>query len=133
MQNIKKLKLINFKRFKKFEVEFTSEINTIIGDNEAGKSSILQAIEMVAGGSRNKVETIGVESLLNKDSVVDFFVGEKTFENLPEIHIEVYLNDDSNPDLIGKHHTSGNASLSGLHMICHPSEELAADINQVLA
>ncbi len=132
MQYIKKLKLINFKRFKKFEVEFTSEINTIIGDNEAGKSSILQAIEMVAGGSRNKVETIGVESLLNKDSVADYFLDDKFFENLPEIHIEVYLSDDGNPDLVGKHN-SDNASVSGLHMICHPSEELAAEINQVLA
>lgn len=133
MQHIKKLKLINFKRFKEFEVEFTSEINTIIGDNEAGKSSILQAIELVAGGSRNKVETIGIESLLNKDSVADFFAGDKSFENLPEIHIEVYLSDDGKPELVGKHHNSGNASLSGLHMICHPSEELAAEINQVLA
>lgn len=132
MQYIKKLKLINFKRFKKFEVEFTSKINTIIGDNEAGKSSILQAIEMVAGGSRNKVETIGVESLLNKDSVADFFVDDKSFENLPEIHIEVYLSEDDNPDLVGKNN-SDNANVSGLHMICHPSEELAAEINQVLA
>ena len=30
MQYIKKLKLTNFKRFKEFEVEFSSEINTII-------------------------------------------------------------------------------------------------------
>ncbi|RTE85493.1 hypothetical protein EYQ95_11280 [Lysobacter sp. N42] len=48
MQYIKKLKLFNFKRFRKFEVEFSSETNTIIGDNESGKSSILQAIERVA-------------------------------------------------------------------------------------
>jgi hypothetical protein len=132
MQYIKKLKLVNFKRFKKFDVEFTSEINTIIGDNEAGKSSILQAIELVAGGSRNKVETIGVECLLNKETVADFFAAEKSFENLPELHVEVYLSDEGNPDLVGKHN-SDNASVSGLHMICLPNEELAAEINQVLA
>ena len=57
MQYIKKLKLLNFKRFKEFEVEFDSKINTIIGDNEAGKSSILQAIELLSSGSRNKVES----------------------------------------------------------------------------
>lgn len=132
MQYIKKLKLINLKRFKEFEVKFTSEINTIIGDNEAGKSSILQAIDLVAGGSRNKVETIGIESLVNKDSVVEFFADDKSFENLPEIHVEVYLSDDSNPDLVGKHN-SDSASVSGLHMICHPNEELSDEINQVLA
>ncbi len=66
MQYINKLKLLNFKRFRNFEVEFNPETNTIIGDNEAGKSSILLAIEMVASGSRNKVETTGAESILIK-------------------------------------------------------------------
>jgi putative ATP-dependent endonuclease of OLD family len=132
MQYIKKLKLFNFKRFRQFEVEFSSETNTIIGDNESGKSSILQAIELVASGSRNKVETIGIESILNKDAIADFFTTDKSFENLPEIHVEIYLSNDGNPDLVGKHN-SDNASLSGLHMICHPSEDLAAEINQVLA
>jgi len=132
MQYIKKLKLFNFKRFKQFEVEFSSETNTIIGDNESGKSSILQAIELVASGSRNKVETLGIESILNKDSVNDFIITDNSFDNLPEIHVEVYLGDNSNPDLVGKHN-SDHASVSGLHMICHPSENLAAEIKQVLA
>ncbi len=132
MQNIRKLKLLNFKRFKQLEVEFNSEINTIIGDNEAGKSSILQAIEYVASGSRNKIENIGIESLLNKDSITEFFTAGKSFENLPEIHVEVFLSDDSNPDIVGKHN-SDNAPVSGLHMICQPNEELITEINQVLA
>ncbi|MBW4934195.1 ATP-dependent nuclease [Marinobacter sp. F4206] len=132
MQYIKKLKLFNFKRFGYFEVEFNSETNTIIGDNEAGKSSILQAIELVASGSRNKVETIGIESILNKTSIENFFATDRSFENLPEIHVELYLSDDRNPDLVGKHN-SENKSLSGLHMICQPNEELAAEINQVIA
>jgi predicted ATP-dependent endonuclease of OLD family len=132
MQYIKKLKLRNFKRFKEFEVEFDSEINTIIGDNEAGKSSILQAIELLSGGSRNKVEVIGIESLLNKESIADFLATDKSFDKLPEIHVEIYLSDESNPDLVGKHN-SDNKNASGLHMICQPNEELTTEINQVLA
>lgn len=132
MQYIEKLKLFNFKRFREFEVEFTSGTNTIIGDNEAGKSSIIQAIELVASGSRNKVETIGIESLLNKNSVAEFLLGDKSFDKLPEIHIEVYLSSSGNPDLVGKHN-SENPSLSGLHMIGCPNEELTAEINQVLS
>lgn len=132
MQYIKKLKLFNFKKFRQFVVEFSPETNTIIGDNEAGKSSILQAIELVASGSRNKVETVGLESILNKEAIADFFNSDKSFENLPRIHIEVYLSNDSNPDLVGKHN-SDNASVSGLHMTCYPSEELTSEINQVLA
>jgi len=118
MQHIKKIKLINFKRFKDFEVDFDSKINTIIGDNEAGKSSILQAIELLSSGSRHKVETTGIESILNKDAIAEFLAGEKTFENLPEVHVEAYLSDETNPDLFGKHN-SKNINASGLHMICH--------------
>lgn len=132
MQYIRKLRLINFKRFKNFEVEFDSKINTIIGDNEAGKSSILQAIALLSSGSRSKVEAVGIESLLNKDSIVEFLAGDKSFENLPEIHVEVYLSDETNPDLVGNHH-SEDGSMSGLHMACQPNEDLINEVNQVLA
>lgn len=132
MLYIKKLKLVNFKRFKEFEIEFDSKINTIIGDNEAGKSSILQAIELLSSGSRNKVETVGIESLLNKESIADFLASDKSFDKLPEIHVEVYLSDTTNPDLIGKHN-SENSNVSGLHMICQPNADLITEINQVLA
>jgi len=132
MQYIKKLKLLNFKRFKKFEVEFDEKINTIIGDNEAGKSSILQAIEMTSSGSRSKVEAAGVEAILNKDAISEFLISDKSFEKLPEIHVEVYLSDETNPDLFGNHNLE-KIPASGLHMICQPNEDLANEINHVLA
>jgi len=132
MQYIKKVKLINFKRFKKFEVEFDPKINTIIGDNEAGKSSILQAIELLSSGSRSKVEAAGVESILNKDAINEFLVGDRSFDNLPEIHIEVFLSDETNPDIFGRHN-SENVNAAGLHMICLPNEDLINEINQVIA
>ncbi|WP_417760564.1 AAA family ATPase, partial [Shewanella sp.] len=37
--------------------------NIVVGDNEAGKSTILTAIELVLSGSRSKVESLGVEAL----------------------------------------------------------------------
>lgn len=77
------------------------------------------------------METIGIESLLNKDVVTGFFKGDISIENLPEIHVEVYLSDESNPDVVGKHN-SDNLQTSGLHMICLPNEELSGEINQVI-
>jgi len=86
----------------------------------------------VASGSRSKVETLGFEALLNKGSINEFFATDKSFEKLPELHVEVYLSDKSNPDLVGKHNSDG-VSTSGLHMICQPNEELVTEINQVLS
>jgi putative ATP-dependent endonuclease of the OLD family len=57
MSYIKKIRLLNFKKFDKFEVDFDPKLNLLIGDNEAGKSTILTAIDLAISGSRNKVET----------------------------------------------------------------------------
>ena len=42
MKTIQKIKLFNFKRFSEFDVEFTEDLNVLIGDNEAGKSTLLR-------------------------------------------------------------------------------------------
>jgi predicted ATP-dependent endonuclease of OLD family len=92
MKTIQKIKLHNFKRFQDFEVEFNSDINILIGDNEAGKSSILSAIDIVLSGSRGKTETLGLDSLFNKEIIKTFLGSEKKYEDLPYLSIELYLN-----------------------------------------
>jgi putative ATP-dependent endonuclease of OLD family len=56
---IRKLVLKNFKRFRALELDFDPELNILVGGNEAGKSSVLQAIDIVLSASRSKVETLG--------------------------------------------------------------------------
>lgn len=77
MSKITKIKLKNFRRFSSFEVSFDEKLNILIGDNEAGKSSILTAIDLVLSGSRNKVETVGLENLFNIHAIEEFFQGDK--------------------------------------------------------
>ncbi|WP_194757145.1 ATP-dependent nuclease [Aliidiomarina indica] len=132
MANVTKLKLTNFKRFRTLLIDFNPNINTIIGDNEAGKSTILQAIELVASGNRSKLENVGFETLFNKECVDEFLHGTQQFEDLPKIHVEIYLSDETNPDLFGNHNTD-KVDASGLHMVCEPNQELAKEINTVLA
>ena len=61
MATIKTLRLENFKRFKELEVRFKPGVNTIIGDNESGKSSILQAIDMAQSANVRKIQDYGIE------------------------------------------------------------------------
>ena len=61
MLTITKIKLHNFKKFKDLILDVNPDINILIGDNESGKSSILQAIDLVARGSRRRVENIGLD------------------------------------------------------------------------
>src|SRR5436309_884728 len=101
MNNIIKIKLLNFKRFETFEVAFDDKMNLLIGDNEAGKSSILTAIDLVISGSRNKVETIGLEYLFNSDVIGNFLKSDKNYASLPKLEIELFLS-EHNEETDGK-------------------------------
>lgn len=132
MPYIKKVVLQNFKRFKSFSVILQSDINLLIGDNEAGKSSILTAIDIVASGSKNKVETIGLEGLFNSSVIADFLLSDKRYENLPRLFAEVYLDDQNDPDLNGNTNSAG-VICDGLRMSCEPNDMLSKEIKDILS
>ena len=53
---LKKLKLKNFRGYKDFEVEFDDTINVIIGRNDIGKSTILEALEIFFNSEKIKMD-----------------------------------------------------------------------------
>ena len=51
---IKKVHIENFKKFhKSFDIEFNQGINIVVGDNESGKSTIIEAIYLALTGLYN--------------------------------------------------------------------------------
>ena len=131
MNTITKLKLLNFKRFETFEVKFDNGINLLIGDNEAGKSSILTAIDLVLSGSRNKIETIGLEYLFNTTTIENFLNSEKDYSKLPKLKIELFLSELHNEETNGKIN-SDKIETDGLQMVCEPNDELSKEIKEIL-
>lgn len=99
---IKKLKLQNFKKFATLtSFDFNDDINIIVGDNESGKSTLLEAIEIclnftLRGKSLNSELTT---DLFNNDCIEQYLAGDKSQGTLPEILIEAYL--EGNPFLKG--------------------------------
>jgi len=91
MKIIRKLVLKNFKRFRSLELDFNEDVNILIGGNEAGKSSVLQALDIVMSISRNKVETLGLETLFNKDCITKFLESDRLSCGLPEMSIELHM------------------------------------------
>lgn len=131
MKTIERVKLHNFKRFTNFSIEFNDSINLLIGDNEAGKSTILSAIDIVLSGSRNKVENLGLENLFNTDVIDAFLSSEKKYEDLPILYVELYLNNQNNKDLDGKFN-SENLPSHGLLLMCEPRDDLSTEIKEIL-
>lgn len=128
---ITRLKLHNFRRFRKLDVSFNAEMNLLIGDNESGKSSILQSLDLVMSGSRSKVETLGIENLMNSEITNEFLAGTKAYKDLPVMWIEVFLNEQNNPDLNGKNN-SIDTVCDGLKLVIEPMEEYGAEIADIL-
>ena len=95
--NIEKVNIENYKCFYgKFSIEFNQGINILAGDNEAGKSTIIEAIHLaltgLIGGKYLKNELS--QYLFNRQVVNEYLIGINKQDNpaLPEISIEVFIN-----------------------------------------
>ncbi|CAG9228584.1 ATP-dependent endonuclease [Paraburkholderia sabiae] len=132
MKVIKKLILRNFKRYKTLEIEFDAELNILIGGNEAGKSSVLQALDLVMSASRSKVESIGLESLFNAACIEEFMRGKRPVEKLPTMVIEAHLEGFTDHELNGKNHDKRDVAADGIRLICEPVEEYTEHIGEIL-
>ncbi len=131
MKFIEKIKIFNFKRFDAFEYCAREKRNIFVGDNETGKSTILQALDIVLTGSRTRVETLGLESLFHRDAVTRFLAGDKDLNNLPILRIEIYLNEHANIALEGINNTDETVC-HGLRLVCEPMDEYGEEIQAAL-
>ena len=103
---IRKLHIENFKCYNgAFSIDFTDGVNILVGNNEAGKSTILEAIHLALTGVlnghylRNELS----QYLFNNDIVKDFILEVKTGLNpqLPHILIEVFFDGNENAKFEG--------------------------------
>ena len=56
---IRKVVLSNFKKFESLQLDLNPDLNIFAGDNEAGKSTVLTAIDLTLSASRSKVRDPG--------------------------------------------------------------------------
>lgn len=131
MLTIQTIVLHNFKRFSDLEIDVNPQLNIFIGDNESGKSSILQAIDLVARGSHTRVGNIGLDKLFNTQAITTFMAGDKSLENLPEMYVELYFADQfDNPTLEGQNN-SKHKMCSGIRMRCLLDSEYSQILKQL--
>lgn len=127
---ISKIKLINYKRFELYTIKVNSKMNIFVGDNEAGKSSVLEAIDLVASGNMRKAEALGIHRLLNI-GVVKSFIGksDRQFDDLPKMIIELYLNGEFDHTMKGNNN-SDKTYCNGIRLICEANVDYKKEINE---
>lgn len=90
MSYLKQLSIRGFKKFEKLDVVFDKNVNVIVGENESGKSTILEAINIVLNQMYRNVDKYIVKDMLNTKQV-ERFKKKPEIKSLPEVEIEVRL------------------------------------------
>lgn len=114
---ISKIVIHNFKCFRKFKLELNTGLNILVGDNEVGKSTILEAIHLAltgiysGRGIRNEVSSY----LFNKDAVSEYLKSLKTKKPLlpPTLSIEIFFNGSIDVNFEGNLNSDGASKVEG--------------------
>ena len=93
MNHIKSLHIEGFKKFISLNVQFNEHMNILVGENEAGKSTILDAIKTVLNQQYRNTDKSILRDLFNTQMVADF-EANPSVKTLPRILIEVELSLD---------------------------------------
>lgn len=108
---IKEIHIENFKCFKgSFNLAFNEGMNILVGDNEAGKTTILEAVNLTLTGLLNGkfVKNDISQYLFNNESINEYLSSLKGKPSSPpRILIELYLDGDNLADLRGNNNSKG--------------------------
>ena len=90
MNYIKLLHIEGFKKFVSLDVPFNEHMNILVGENEAGKSTILDALKTVLNQQYRTADKSVLRDLFNAQMVAEFRANPSV-NTLPKIYIEVEL------------------------------------------
>ena len=99
---IKKVKIINYRCYKRFSISLEQKMNIVVGDNEAGKSTILEAVNLAMTGYINgrNIRNELSQNLFNADVVKEYLDALNDRRDIvpPSIVIEIYFSTIENPE-----------------------------------
>lgn len=135
MKYLKRMKIFGFKKFEKLTVDFNEGKNIIVGDNEEGKSTILEAIDLVLSQKYKNYDKYIIKELLNANMITRF-KENPSIETLPKINIELELELDNLPRngiFYGSNHKFENGKmLFGIYFKCEIPEEDVTELLEII-
>ncbi len=136
---IRRVQITGYRTYQRLDFEPHPEVNVLVGDNEAGKSTLLEAITLALTGRLNgrpALEELNPYSFNQRD-VREFFEKRRAGEPIapPEIHIEVELEDrDAFAKLIGANNSYAPAQdAPGVTFRVTPDSEYGDEFEEYVA
>ncbi|MFA5928483.1 MAG: DNA replication/repair protein RecF [Candidatus Margulisiibacteriota bacterium] len=107
---LKSIQLFNFRNYRQQQITFTSKISVILGDNAQGKTSLLEAVYLLAA-ARSPLEK-------NNDSLICFGqdkgkISAEIFNDQKDLTIEMEFQDNQKKIMVSKNQLSKASDLLG--------------------
>ena len=134
MTNIRTLYIKGFKKFNEITVHFNEHTNVLVGENEAGKSTILEAIKIVLNQMYKNTDKSILKDLFNKTQVENFNASP-SLETLPKIEIELDLildRTEKNTEYFFGENNRNTEAMFGIKFECFFNEEIGANLIDVI-
>ena len=110
MSFIQRINILHYKCFKKFSLDLKNGVNIIVGNNESGKSTILEALHLALSGLLNGryLKNELSQYIFNKEIETMYLERLKTSTPLPppKILIEIFFSGDDLPEFEGDGNTT---------------------------
>lgn len=137
MEYIKQLVINGFKKFESLQVDFQESTNIIVGENESGKSTILEAICIVLQQWYRNADKSVIKDLVNSNNVKRF-KDNPSLDTLPTIRIELELELDAKNNknarrFFGTEGTKRKKDTYGILFECKLAEEFDPEIATEIA
>ncbi len=128
---IEKVIIKNFKCYKEFELKLNSGINIVVGNNEAGKSTIIEAIHLALSGlfDGKYIKYELTQYLFNNEATEEYIRNPK---ELPSILIELYFKKDLYPLFEGNANSDKAAKESGITFKIEFDENYRTEYNELI-
>ena len=132
--HIKKIRIEGFKTFLKFELNLNEHLNIIVGDNETGKTTLLEAINLALScqlDGRSILYELN-PYIFNSAMVGKYFTDIRggSPASPPQILIEAYLDDEQSGELAKFKGTNNSAreDCPGMYLKVELNKDFAGDL-----
>lgn len=96
--NVDRIKITNFKKYRNLDLRLSVGMNVLVGDNDSGKSTILEAIDIALSGiyRGRYIKAELSQSMFSNECVYEFLSAMKLGDLIPppEIGIEIFMTGD---------------------------------------
>ena len=134
---IKKIKIHNFKGFREFETELNPGLNVLVGDNEAGKSTILEAVHLALTGiyCGRYINSNGISPyIINSEAIREYIDSLKSDSPMvpPTLMIEIYFDGSIDPEFEGNGNSEKTDKIEGVRFEITFSDEFKDEYEKLV-